>query len=164
MQDGSTPSERNRGMAKRLYRSRKDSIIAGVAGGIGEYLEIDPVLIRIAFVVSAFAGGFGILIYIIAWIIMPEAPRTTPPEPNPPSQADQPVGATTASPLPSPPTPEPPASPSRNSVVGGLVLISLGAFFLADNFFPGFDIFDYWPLILIAIGAGILYRAARPSA
>ncbi|MEX1277360.1 MAG: PspC domain-containing protein, partial [Bacteroidota bacterium] len=59
-------------MAKRLYRSRTDSVIAGVAGGIGEYLDVDPVLIRIAFVVATFAGGFGIIMYIIAWVIMPE--------------------------------------------------------------------------------------------
>ncbi len=148
-------------MTKRLYRSRKDSIIAGVAGGIGEYLDIDPVLIRIAFVVGTFAGGIGILIYIIAWIIIPEAPYISPPESNPTLPADQPVGSTVAS---TPPTPEPPASPSRGSVVGGLVLVFLGGLFLADNFFPGFDIFDYWPLILVAIGAGILYRASRSSA
>ncbi len=61
---------------KRLYRSKKNRIIAGVCGGIGEYFDIDPVLIRLLWVLFAFAGmGFGILVYIAAWIIIPEERR-----------------------------------------------------------------------------------------
>lgn len=56
---------------KKLYRSRKNRIIAGVCGGLGEYFKIDPVLLRIAFVLIALADGVGILIYIILIIIVP---------------------------------------------------------------------------------------------
>ena len=57
---------------KRLFRSRKNRIIAGVCGGIGEYLDIDPVLIRIVWVVLTIFGGMSILAYIIAWILIPD--------------------------------------------------------------------------------------------
>jgi len=57
---------------KKLYRSKKDRIIAGVCGGIAEYAKIDSTLIRLAFAVSVLFGGFGILAYLIAWFIIPE--------------------------------------------------------------------------------------------
>lgn len=60
---------------KRLYRSGKDKILGGVCGGIGEYLGVDPVIIRFLWVIASFAWGFGILAYIIAWIIIPRNPR-----------------------------------------------------------------------------------------
>jgi len=59
---------------KRLYRSRPDRVLGGVCGGIGKYFNIDPVLVRVVWAVSFFAGGVGLLAYIIAWIIIPEEP------------------------------------------------------------------------------------------
>lgn len=59
---------------KRLYRSRSNRMIAGICGGIGEYLGIDPTLIRILWILFTLAGGSGILVYIILWIIVPEHP------------------------------------------------------------------------------------------
>lgn len=56
---------------KRLTRS-KDKMIAGVASGLANYLDIDPTIIRILFVVIAFAGGASLLAYLIMWIIVPE--------------------------------------------------------------------------------------------
>lgn len=56
---------------KRLYRSSKNRIIAGICGGLGEYLKIDPTLIRLIWAFSIIFLGFGILAYIIAWIIIP---------------------------------------------------------------------------------------------
>ncbi len=58
--------------SKRIYRNANSKYIAGVASGIANYVAIDPVLMRIAFIMSAFFGGFGILVYIICWIIIPE--------------------------------------------------------------------------------------------
>jgi len=57
---------------KKLYRSRTDKIIGGVCGGLGQYLQLDPVLIRIVFVVLAFFHGLGIILYLILLIIIPE--------------------------------------------------------------------------------------------
>lgn len=56
---------------KKLYRSAKNRIIAGVAGGIGEYLGIDPTVIRILFVILIFPGGLGILLYLVLMFIVP---------------------------------------------------------------------------------------------
>ena len=56
---------------KRLYRSKKNRVIAGVCGGIGEYFNIDPVLIRLLWVLLIFAMGTGILAYLIAWLVIP---------------------------------------------------------------------------------------------
>lgn len=57
--------------AKKLYRSRTDRWIGGVCGGIGEYFDIDPLLIRLAFIVALLIWGAGILIYLIMWIVVP---------------------------------------------------------------------------------------------
>ncbi|KKG18133.1 phage-shock protein [Methanosarcina sp. 2.H.T.1A.6] len=58
---------------KKLYRSKKNRIIAGVCGGIGEYLDVDPTLIRLLWALFSLNGA-GIVGYIIAWIIIPEEP------------------------------------------------------------------------------------------
>ena len=59
-------------MDKKLYRSKTDRKIAGVCGGIAEYFGIDSTLVRLGWILFTFAGGSGILAYIIAWIIMPD--------------------------------------------------------------------------------------------
>ncbi len=60
----------------KLYRSKKDRIVAGVCGGIGEYFKIDPTLVRLLwlFITIVSAGVGGLVAYIIAWIIIPEEP------------------------------------------------------------------------------------------
>lgn len=57
---------------KKLTRSTSDRMIAGVCAGLGNYFDIDSVIVRILFVVLALAGGPGILLYLILWIVMPE--------------------------------------------------------------------------------------------
>jgi phage shock protein C len=59
---------------KRLFRSRKDRILGGVCGGMGNYFNLDPVLVRVIWVVFLFAFGVGFLAYILSWIIIPEEP------------------------------------------------------------------------------------------
>ena len=59
---------------KKLYRSRTDRMIAGVCGGLGEYLSVDPTLIRLNFVFAALLGGPGIIIYIVWLLVVPEEP------------------------------------------------------------------------------------------
>ena len=61
---------------KRLYRSRKEMILGGVCGGIAEHIDVDPSLIRLVWiVVSLISLGTGIIVYLAAWIIIPESPR-----------------------------------------------------------------------------------------
>lgn len=59
---------------KRLQRSRKDKMIAGVCGGLAEYYNIDPIWVRLLFVLFFFAGGSALLVYVIMWILMPLEP------------------------------------------------------------------------------------------
>jgi phage shock protein C len=63
---------------KRLYRSQDDRMIAGVCAGLAEYMDVDPTLVRLAMVGVTLVGGSGFLVYVIAWIIMPERPEETP--------------------------------------------------------------------------------------
>jgi len=58
---------------KRLYRSKKEKIIAGICGGIAEYFDADPTIVRLIWAIATLISlGFGLLAYLIAWIIIPE--------------------------------------------------------------------------------------------
>lgn len=62
-------------MAKKLYRSQNDRMLAGVSGGLAAYLNIDTTIIRLIFIVLALPGFLsGILIYLVMWVIVPEEP------------------------------------------------------------------------------------------
>ena len=62
---------------KRLYRSRDDRVLAGVCSGLGKYLDVDPVIIRLIWAATILLAGAGIFLYIIAWTIIPEEPLRT---------------------------------------------------------------------------------------
>jgi phage shock protein C len=59
-------------MEKRLHRSSREKMLAGVAGGLAEYTGLDPALIRLLFVVLALLGGHGLLIYLLLAVILPQ--------------------------------------------------------------------------------------------
>ncbi len=63
-------------MDKRLYKSNVNKMLCGVCGGIAEYFNIDPTLVRLGLVVFSLAGGSGVLAYIIAAVIIPDGPNT----------------------------------------------------------------------------------------
>jgi phage shock protein C len=64
--------------SSKLYRSQTDSKLAGVCGGLAEYLEMDATMIRVAFVVLALLGGAGVPIYLAMWLIVPKQPENAP--------------------------------------------------------------------------------------
>lgn len=131
---------------RRLERSRDDRVIAGVCGGLGEYLGVDAVLIRIAALVLVFAGGAGLLLYGIGWIAMPEAEEGEEGE----------EGATDGT------SPAVTIGGTSGAVVLGLVFVVLGAFFLVDEIWSDFLAWKYvWPIALIAVGAAVLVRARQ---
>ncbi len=70
-QSGSSQTYGNSYQKRRMYRNEEDKILGGVASGVANYLKIDPAVLRIIFAISAFAGGAGLLIYIILWIALP---------------------------------------------------------------------------------------------
>jgi len=65
-------------MAKRLYKSRANKVISGVCGGIAEFFNIDPTLVRLGWIIFSLMGGSGIIAYIIAAVVMPQAPNYPP--------------------------------------------------------------------------------------
>ena len=147
---------------KRLYRSAKSKVFGGVAGGIAEYFDIDPIIIRLLFVVIAFAGGGGAIVYLILWIALPLEPLTANSfnmnmGPGEPSGAGNPGGqtATDYSAAASNPFYIPVKHENRNGLIGGIVLISLGLIFLANRFIPNIHFSDIWPLVLVVLG-GVL--------
>jgi len=73
---------------RRLYRSHRDKMIAGVCGGVAEYLNVDPTLVRLGFVVLALINGAGILLYLVMAIVVPMAPLGIAPAAGPPIQLD----------------------------------------------------------------------------
>ncbi len=138
---------------RRLYRSSTDRVIGGVASGLANYFKLDPLLVRLLFVIFAIVGGGAVLIYIILWIVTPEGP----------GENNQTHNSTTmeSKETPNKPTQE---SKQKGSLIGGLVLITLGAIFLVDQFIPRVDFGDLWPVILIVIGVALLFNAyGRPS-
>ena len=65
---------------RRLYRSEKERLLGGVCGGLAEYFAVDPVLVRLVFVLLIFVSGIGVIAYLVLWIITPRASRVdTPP-------------------------------------------------------------------------------------
>lgn len=61
-------------MNRKLYKSRQNKVFSGVCGGIGEYLNVDPVVIRVIWLILVFAFGTGLLAYLLCLLIMPNAP------------------------------------------------------------------------------------------
>jgi phage shock protein C len=74
-EDHNLTTEQHHPKSRRLYRSRTDRMIGGVAGGLGEYFHLDPTLMRLIIVAFMFLGGSGLLAYFIAWIIVPLEPE-----------------------------------------------------------------------------------------
>lgn len=137
----------------------------GVCGGIAEYFDVDPVLVRIIFVLFFFFGGSALIAYIVGMIIMPRAPYELAPEPGTKAEKQENVSISPpAKPVPSS------AFPSAGSLVIGIILIVLGGFFLLDNFdFPLFHHFSWWfrfhfweffiPGILILVGLILIFKS-----
>ncbi len=155
---------------KKLRRSQKDSVIGGVAGGLGEYFDTDPVIFRILFVVLTLTGGGGVFIYLLMWIFIPKQDvilqaqqdfsndqSSTTQDSNINEKKAEEKEETAFNPI----TPErkeksPIKSKKNGNLIGGAILIVVGLFFLADDFFPWFDWEYLWPAALIIVGLAII--------
>ncbi len=139
---------------KKLYRSEKNQVLAGVSAGLGDYFEIDPVLIRIIFIFLTVFGGAGIPLYILLWLVLPAE-----------SRADQPTDKTVKANV------EEIGQKAKNIAEDvettykgsnskkwlGLILIFLGLIFFLDNF-TFIRLQHFWPLILLVIGVSLLTK------
>lgn len=139
----------------KLYRSQENKILGGVCGGLGEYLGIDPTLVRIFFVIFSLASGSGVLVYLLLWIIIPRAgesaeggefsARTR--------QMEQELGEALRSP-----------NPGAMRWIGAGLIVA-GLIFLLQNFnLPWLRWLDQdilWPLLLVLGGIALLVRAVK---
>ena len=131
---------------QKLYRDKTNHIVGGVAAGLGNYFNLDPLLIRILFVLLAIFGGGGVIIYFILWIFVPDNQKesiynSTTMENQPYEQQNKPNIE---------------HDNTKGSLISGIILITLGAMFLADRFIPHIRFGDLWPIILIVIGAVLI--------
>ena len=154
-------------MPTRLERSTTNKVIAGVCGGIAEYLQVDPTIVRLFFVVASFATfGAGILGYLALLVLMPLPGRPTPFVQSDGSTANAaPSGDTTV--MGSPPiavTPSDTAATERRRATFGYFLVALGVIFLLANL-GAFRIVRWdlvWPLVLVGAGVLLLAQRLRP--
>ncbi len=118
-----------------LRRSTTDRVVGGVCGGLGPAAGVDPIWFRLGFIFLTLSSGVGILLYIIAWVVIPEA------------TGDEVATAR-------------PHSPSSTAVVFGIVLLVIGSALLVDALLPWFDRV-VWPLGLIGLGVGLVYFGSQ---
>lgn len=149
-------------MKTKLHRSQKDQILGGVCGGLGAYLAIDPVLVRLFFVALALADGIGVLLYLVLWVVVPKAEVTEEAlgEPLQGGAGELSDRARAAGAEIQQAATE--RDPRLFNWIGG-TLVFLGAYFLLRNlnipWLFWLDLNLLWPLLLIA--AGILLVARR---
>lgn len=123
-------------MERKLFRSRTNSMLAGVCGGLGEYLNVDPTIFRVVAVLLIFADGIGILAYLIGWVIIPRRP-----------EMEAEVVKSERSEL--------------NRLLPGLALILIGLIFLVNNLIPWFKFGYLWPVVLIVLGVALLLKSRK---
>ena len=141
-------------MEKRLYRSSSNKMVAGVCGGLGEYFDVDPTLVRVIFIVLTLSTGVFGIGYLLAWIIVPKKESIDWQQPS----AGPQVGATFSQ----PPRKE---YSSWTRYLPGLILILIGVILLLQETIFWFDLQDFWPVVLIIIGLALIAsRQARLKA
>ena len=123
-------------VVRRLRRSQKDRVVAGVCGGLGAYFGVDPIWFRLAFVVLAIGGGSGLLLYLRSWLVIPEQKEGE-------ELAVREGG-----------------NGADGAVVAGVILVAVGFLFFFNTLFPWFDRV-MWPLVVIAVGVGLFLGGRR---
>jgi phage shock protein C len=137
-------------MAKKLYRSRTDSILAGVCGGLAEYFDIDPSLVRVGAVLLTLAWGAGLLAYLVLWLIVPQKPLES--SLGEEERAETGVhGAAFEK-----------SERDRGVFFVGMILTIIGVLLLMNNYvsFAWLSLHKLWPLLIIVVGIIIIARGS----
>ncbi len=169
---------------ERLYRSRTDKIIAGIAGGLAKYFKLDPAIIRIIFVLLLFFDGIGVILYIILWIAIPfeavetfESASYNKPNEETKSSSNEPTNATIEDATIIDETFNNQKSqtnerkvdnqshfPENNKkVYFGIALIVIGTLFLANKLLPSFSFKLIVPAVLVVVGIYLLMNSRNPK-
>lgn len=172
--------------SKKIYRSNTDKMIGGVCGGIAEYFAIDPTIVRLLAIILIFGRGFGLLAYIIAWVIIPERSALRrrskseielPVETNYDYQddildEDDLQGNYTAEEISSANKEENNENnifatdkddDERKQRTAGFIIIAAGLLFLVNNLLPHFHWERFWPLCIIAFGLFLLFKGVKDN-
>lgn len=138
-------------MNKRLQRPPDKAMIGGVCAGIADYFEVDPTWLRLLAVLLIFASGFGLVAYVVAWIVIPRG-----------ALVESAGGNSVIAPGTQPSVRQ--VTPSRGmGFIPGIILILLGMVFLFDELFWWFD-WDYvWPLLIVGAGVLMIFHSLKPS-
>jgi phage shock protein C len=146
---------------ERLYRSRSDRMLFGVAGGMAEWLDLDPSVVRIVWALLILAGGVGLVLYIVAAIVIPEEPVG--------AAAAGAAGATSVAgedaDLEARRAARRAARNERRgngAMIFGLILVLVGAWFLIDRYL-NIDSALIFPALLIVIGGALVVGALARS-
>ncbi|NQV08652.1 PspC domain-containing protein [Candidatus Woesearchaeota archaeon] len=129
---------------KKLYRSKQDKVIAGVCGGIAEYFNIDTILIRLFAVLLVLADGIGVIMYIIAWVVIPENPL----------QKDVKKVVEKAEKSSK-------KKDGHGTILLGLLIVIIGAILLLKNIFSWINTSLIWAALLIVLGLYLIGRKSK---
>ena len=140
-------------MTKQLFRSNKSKMLGGVAGGLGEYFDVDPIIIRVIFVVSVFAWGLSLLVYIALWIFVPQNDDIV--------EDDFSYTNPDISDFPEVEILKDNSAQTHRRVIAGVVLIIFGMMIIIDKFVPSISLGHIWPLLLVGFGGYIIYKATQ---
>lgn len=128
---------------KRLYRSEKNRVVAGVSGGLADYFNIDPVIVRLLWIIFSLLYAVGIFVYLIAWFIVPEETEVVGSNFKENSTDDNKYFFE--------------GQKSRMNSLG-LILIIIGILFFLRSLIP-FPFFNLlWPLMLVGLGVYLLAK------
>lgn len=134
----------------KLYRSTSNKVIAGICGGLGDYFNIDPAILRVVFVLITIFGGGGILIYLVLWVVMPQEGKTM--------KAGEDYIKDNVEEI----------KTRSKEIAGkdhrpflGIAIVVVGLTLLFNNL--GFHYFNFigklWPLIIVALGISLLTKS-----
>lgn len=141
-------------MIKKLYRNKHDKMIGGVASGLADYFEVDPLIIRALFIIITIAYGIGIIAYIVLWIIVPANDFDNIDNFGTYNNAnfDNKIREDEFDNI------DYTNKKNDRKLLGGIVLIVIGFLLFLNEILPGFDFEFIVPIILIIIGVSILYK------
>ncbi|MFO7944889.1 MAG: PspC domain-containing protein [Anaerolineales bacterium] len=141
----------------RLYRSRSNRMLGGVCGGLGTYLNMDPTIVRLLFLLLLFGSDFGFLLYLVLWILVPEEGQQVSGQEGGMGSRVRSMGDDIQQAVAEP-------HPQAGILFGAGMIIIGGILFLNRLDIPFLSWLDFdvlWPLILIVGGVGLLVRQLR---
>ena len=130
---------------RKLSRNSMNKVIGGVCSGLAEFFGLDVAIVRIAFVIAFMFASFGFWLYILLWIFVPERKTNFDFVQQAADEGQQSSDDN---------------DKRLTSIVSGAIVILIGLIFLINNFVPIAWVWKLWPLILVAIGAVMIYKAS----